>query len=321
MYVKHSARINNKEELANAVRQFAVQHGGLTDAGNISSPTQFSLRNANGWHFNFNFTDETIETTCTSSKPNFALTKTGTYQSSSKQTTSYNYATTYRLQFPLVSLHMISMGKQVVIVLEIANQVFRHHIFGNMETFGNVDGGEFIGGTNAKYNYNYSSSFSRTDLSQSSFADKAVTNYEFQSPLLFGCMSSTTRTLPDVGSFIRNGNEFIVLSYISFRPNRYNDSTIKTGVTYGRWTTNFVNTYNGRVQLYPYIVMYNYGYNNTQNPAIPFAYSNDIFYVNCQNIEPAEIINENYIVFPACTKLTTNMEFQTGNLGFAYRIK
>lgn len=323
MYVKHSAKINTREELALAVRQFAIQHGNLTDAGNIGEPTQFSLRNRNGWYFNFNFTHEMVATTCTREKPNGSITEGigAWYNYNSNENTKYNYAVTYRLQFPLVSLHMISMGKQVIIVMETANQVFRHHVFGNMELFNDPNGIEFVGGTNAKYNYLYDNNYNNLyNVSQTNF-HYYETRYELATPFLFGSMSSGTRTVDKAGAFIRQDDKFIILNAHGLSVQTNASNYLKTGLSYGNWTAMYVNDYNGRVQMHPYMVHYHYGFNTVSNPAVPYAYSNDIFIVNCRNIEPAQIINEDYIVFPVVTKLTTNAEFQTGNLGYAYRIK
>ena len=313
-YQKISNPCTNPKQLSDELKAFVLANTTFTDAGSIGT-NMYSFKSPENWYYNFSFTNTTIETTITSTKPTGTITN-GMAAYSATDGTGYSLTSTGNFAYPFVSRHFFTNGKLVAMVIEISSGVFRHHAFGKFETFGNADGGEFAGGTvttsraynitsagNYNYNYNYSS-----------------TQY-LTHPFVFGWNNTSSVGNGSKYCWIRKGNKFIRVN-----GNSQSASAVNAEFCIGH-NAHFYglggNNYNGRVQLYPIVwnIIKAYQTNAyTTFPQIPMYYTDFVALVDINDLLPEDVINNDWVVFPLVSKSTTLLnDVGTSSYGIAYK--
>lgn len=314
---KISNKINTPAELATAVKNFAIQHAGFTDAGAISNAnTAFSLRSPQGIYFNFRFTNDAVETIMSNSKLS-SYTINGIsysdYAYRPNQYPTWNYTCTANFTYPLVGATLITMGKLVAVVMEIKVGIFRHHVFGKFDSYDpNLSGGEFASGTTT-YNSSFNSDSRKPTLSE--FSDNLFSNSSLHSPFSYGLNTSSSVSKYGI-SFIRKDNEYIAVQALS------SVNINKCFYQVGSYFTNYApNQYNGRVMMYP-IELYYQSDRKNYAQFIPMFYTQDICRLCVSNLQPEDIVNDDWIVFPIVTKQNNPQnDYGTTFDGVAYRFK
>lgn len=310
-----SNKINTPAELATAVKNFAIQHAGFTDADAITDAnTAFAVRSAQGIYYNFRFTNNTIETVMSSSKlANFNVVSFNNYITNSTDYPTWNYTYTANFTYPLVAATLITMGKLVAVVIETKTNIFRHHVFGKFDVYNpRQNGGDFASGTTTNV---YSLSSDKNLPTFSSFKDNLGENSYIHSPFNWGRNSSSN--VDRVGaSFIRIGDNYCPVHIVGA------SRTTQYFVQVGSYFTNYSpNNYNGRVMMYP-IELY-YQANSSKNTQLaPMFYTQDICRLCVSNLNPYDIVNNSWIVFPVVTKINKPQnDIDSAFDGVAYKFK
>lgn len=330
MAISKHTNVQSAGDLALLVKNFSLQNTQLTDAGFIGSTNhQFALRNASGIFFNFNFTASTIETCMTTVKMDSVVHNDTARQQAGGgyRNTEYNYTWTSGIKYPIPTVHLITMGKLVAIVLEVKTGIYRHHIFGQYTPYNPQQvGGEFIGGT-VTFNYNYTGYASPVQLHDQNAAYFPLSSNPmyFISPFAHGLTTSYyTQQFGQV--FIRDGDVYVPLAvndWWNSRDSGGGQLTMKFGFQRSAYFTSYSpNQYNGRVMMYPIDWHFHYALNETNPPLIPAFFTNDICLLNITNLNAGVVVNDDWIVFPVVTKQTNlTGEFSTNNEGVAYKFK
>ena len=313
-YQKISNPCADPKQLADELKAFVLANTTFTDAGSIGI-NGYSFKSPENWYYNFNFTNTTIETTITRTKPTGAIT-TGMDAYSHTDGNGYSLTSTGNFTYPFVSRHFFTNGKMVAMVIETKSGIFRHHAFGKFDTFGNVDGGEFAGGTTPATVNNTNLSSANT-IGSYYYSD----TYNLTHPFVFGWSYSSNAYNAYKFCWIRKGNKFI-------RVNGNNQSTSAVNVEFCcGYNTHFYglggNNYNGRVQLYPIVwnIIKAYQPNAlTTFPQIPMYYTDFVALVDIKDLLPEDVVNNDWVVFPLVSKSTTLIgDVGTSNYGIAYK--
>lgn len=310
-------KINTPAELATIVKNFAIQHAGFTDAGVISDAnTAFAIRSPQGIYYNFKFANDTIETVMSNSKmPNFTVVGFSQYTGNPTKYPTWNYTYTANFTYPLVGATLITMGKLIAIVIETKVNIFRHHVFGKFDTYNpNQIGGEFASGTTT---YIYSGSNNTALPTFDSFTDRLYSNSNNTQHSPFAWGGSSSSIVHKLGaSFIRIDNNYSPVNILGM-----NDVT-QYCVQVGSYFTNYSpNNYNGRVMMYPIELYHQPNYNNN-SPLIPMFYTQDICRLCVSNLNPYDIVNDSWIVFPVVTKIANPQSDRSSAFdGVAYKFK
>ena len=312
-YQKISNPCADPKQLADELKAFVLANTTFTDAGSIGT-NMYSFKSPENWYYNFNFTNTTIETTITRTKPTGSIT-TGMDAYNHDDGNGYSLTSTGNFTYPFVSRHFFTNGKMVAMVIETKSGIFRHHAFGKFDTFGNANGGEFAGGTVTATannenlvsygvgNYNYSNS------------------YYFTHPFVFGWDTSNRANNYLKCCWIRKGDKFIRVN-----GNNQNSGGVNVEFCCG-YNTHFYgsggNNYNGRVQLYPIvwnIIKAYQSYALTTFPQIPMYYTDFVALVDIKDLLPEDVVNNDWVVFPLVSKSTTLIgDVGTSNYGIAYK--
>ena len=313
-YQKISNPCVDQKQLSDELKAFVLANTTFTDAGGIGI-NGYSFKSPENWYYNFNFTNTTIETTITRTKPTGSITN-GMDAYNSYDGNGYSLTSTGNFTYPFVSRHFFTNGKLVAMVIETKSGVFRHHAFGKFETFGNADGGEFAGGT-------VTSSGDNINITSQGvgYYDYAA-SYYFTHPFTFA-WSTTSYNSNNSYKFcwIRKGNKFI-------RTCANNQSSDAVNVEFCcGYNTHFYglggNNYNGRVQLYPIVWNIIKAYQSnalTTFPQIPMYYTDFVALVDIKDLLPEDVINNDWVVFPLVSKSTTLVnDVGTSNYGIAYK--
>ena len=310
-YQKISNPCADPKQLADELKAFVLANTTFTDAGSIGIN---SFKSPENWYYNFNFTNTTIETTITRTKPTGSIT-TGMDAYSDTDGNGYSLTSTGNFTYPFVSRHFFTNGKLVAMVIETKSGIFRHHAFGKFDTFGNVDGGEFAGGTTP-------ATVNNTNLPPTTY----IGTYHYSNtellthPFVFGWSNYYRANNENKYCWIRKGNKFI-------RANG-NSQSIETNVEFCcGYNTYFYglggNNYNGRVQLYPIVwnIIKAYQPNAlTTFPQIPMYYTDFVALVDIKDLLPEDVVNNDWVVFPLVSKSTTLIgDVGTLNYGIAYK--
>ena len=312
-YQKISNPCANPKQLADELKAFVLANTTFTDAGSIGI-NGYSFKSPENWYYNFNFTNTTIETTITRTKPTGSIT-TGMDAYNPTDGNGYSLTSTGNFTYPFVSRHFFTNGKLVAMVIETKSGIFRHHAFGKFDTFGNVDGGEFAGGTTpaAVNNTNLSSG----NVGNYYYIDTVLLTH----PFVFGWSYYSKADNANKYCWIRKGNKFI-------RANGNSQSTSGTNAEFCcGYNTHFYglggNNYNGRVQLYPIVwnIIKAYQPNAlTTFPQIPMYYTDFVALVDIKDLLPEDVVNNDWVVFPLVSKSTTLIgDVGTSNYGIAYK--
>lgn len=308
-YQKISNPCADPKQLADELKAFVLANTTFTDAGSIGI-NGYSFKSPENWYYNFNFTNATIGTTITRTKPTDSIT-TGMDAYSYTDGNGYSLTSTGNFTYPFVSRHFFTNGKLVAMVIETKSGIFRHHAFGKFDTFGNVDGGEFAGGTTPSTSNNRN------------LVSNGVGNYNYSNPyyvthpFVFGWSDSYDSNNSNKYCWIRKGNKFI----------RVNGNTQSYSGTNAEfccgYNTHFYglggNNYNGRVQLYPIVWNIIKPYQEDA-PQIPMYYTDFVALVDIKDLLPEDVVNNDWVVFPLVSKSTTLIDdVGTSNYGIAYK--
>ena len=312
-YQKISNPCADPKQLADELMAFVLANTTFTYAGGIGR-NGFSFKSPENWYYNFDFTYSAIETTITRIKPTGSITNDMEAYSPTDGN-GYSLTSTGNFTYPFVSRHFFTNGKMVAMVIETKSGIFRHHAFGKFDTFGNVDGGEFAGGTTPATEDN-------TNLSANyiGYYDYSATEL-LTHPFVFGWSHSYKANNQYKYCWIRKGNKFI-------RVNGNSQIVDAVNVEFCcGYNTHFYglggNNYNGRVQLYPIVwnIIKAYQPNAlTTFPQIPMYYTDFVALVDIKDLLPEDIVNNDWVVFPLVSKSTTLLnDVGTSNYGIAYK--
>ena len=225
----------------------------------------------------------------------------------------YSLTSTGNFTYPFVCRHFFTNGKLVAMVIETKSGIFRHHAFGKFDTFGNVDGGEFAGGTTPAAN--------NTNLPSGNVGKYYYSNTQrLTHPFVFGWSTYSEANNANKYCWIRKGNKFI-------RVNGNSQSSNANIEFCCGYNTHFYglggNNYNGRVQLYPIVwniikaLQYNL-FSTFQQ--IPMYYTDFVALVDVKDLLPEDVVNNDWVVFPLVSKSTTLIgDVGTSNYGIAYK--
>ena len=313
-YQKISNPCANPKQLADELKAFVLANTTFTDAGSIGT-NGYSFKSPENWYYNFNFTNTTIETTITRTKPTGSIT-TGMDAYSHADGNGYSLTSTGNFTYPFVGRHFFTNGKLVAMVIETKSGIFRHHAFGKFDTFGNVAGGEFAGGTTPATVNNTNLSSADTIGSYHYIDTRLLTH-----PFVFGWSYSAESNNAYKYCWIRKGNKFIRVN-----GNTQSSSEVNVEFCCG-YNTHFYglggNNYNGRVQLYPIVwnIIKAYQPNAlTTFPQIPMYYTDFVALVDIKDLLPEDVVNNDWVVFPLVSKSTTLIgDVGTSNYGIAYK--
>ena len=304
-YQKISNPCADPKQLADELKAFVLANTTFTDAG-INS-----FKSPENWYYNFNFTNTTIETTITRTKPTGSIT-TGMDAYNPNDGNGYSLTSTGNFTYPFVSRHFFTNGKLVAMVIETKSGIFRHHAFGKFDTFGNVDGGEFADGTTPA-TVNNTNLSPATNVGNYYYSDTELLTH----PFVFGWSYYHNANNENKYCWIRKGNKFI-------RANGNSQSSAANVEFCCGYNTHFYglggNNYNGRVQLYP--IVWNIIKPNalTTFPQIPMYYTDFVALVDIKDLLPEDVVNNDWVVFPLVSKSTTLIgDVGTLNYGIAYK--
>ena len=321
-YVKNITPCNTPAQLLSELRAFCLTHTTFTDAGSIGAGDLLCLKSPENWYYNFEFRTIDIKTTCRDAKPKGNIMRDMS-SFDNNVNNDYNLAETTGITYPIVSRHFFTNGKLVVMVLEVQTGVYRHHVFGKFDMFGNGDGGEFVGGTAASREKNTVRLLPKqTYVGEYNY----ISTIYLVHPFLFGLTSGYDNSGPSLTdskrTWIRYGAKFIPIGGTSY-------STNSTNIQYCvGYNTPFyggdANTYNGRSMLYPILWSITQGSSSgyalqtvQQRPAF---YTDLVALVDTTRVMPEDVLNNDWVAFPLVTK-STNMvnETNTPYHGVAYR--
>ena len=323
-FEKVAGRIVTPLDMARKFKQFALASGLFTNAGNISDEQVYSLRHTDGWFFNFNFSNDAIDLTLTKVKPNGSITAGMPNRNNVFfRNSTYTLSRTWKITYPLVSCHLIHTGKFIALVQEVANGVYRHTLVGKFDTYGTIDGGEFIGGT-AAIGQSY---YDNGTVAPVGFGN-ALNNMQHNlvCPFSSGVNSSALDYRITSATWVRHGDVFIPCSanaWSDYKSNQEPNVSMRHGFIQPPYYWAFgANTFNGRVPQYPIEWMVHFPTSDLVKPAIPMFYTNEISLLNITNIAAGEIVNEDWICFPITSKQNAGRgEVTTLGYGVAYKFK
>lgn len=321
-YIKNITPCNTPAQLLSELRAFCLTHTTFTDAGSIGAGDLLCLKSPENWYYNFAFSTIDIKTTCRNAKPSGNIMQ-GMSSFNGNVNNDYNLAETNGITYPIVSRHLFTNGKLVVMVLEVQTGVYRHHAFGKFDMFGNGDGGEFVGGTVAsKVNNTVRLLPKQTSVGYYKHIQTGYLVHPFLFGLIAGYDSSSTSLIDNKRTWIRYGAKFIPINGTS-----YNTSSTNIQYCVGYNTPFYggdANTYNGRSMLYPILWSIMRGGNSSyamqtiqQQPAF---YTDLVALVDTTRVMPEDVLNNDWVAFPLVTK-STNMvnETNTPYHGVAYK--
>lgn len=350
------------QQLMSEISSFVTSQAGFSNAGEFLALSQVNVNRSflapDGWYHNIevNPTACTLMSNYTKNKPtgtigNFTLSyrpKVDLREAYAPDVALENSVTiTTSISYPLVSRHFFTNGKLVAIVIETRKGEFRHHVFGTLDTYGDVGGGQWASGSSPQIKTsvdNYYGLYSQ-NISNKNYLSTDVTGpyigYNHQVSPFSSRLSnlsiyelsrnSTSRLGVDYSqSIIRAGDGTLTL-FNSFRSDYYvlHEGNY-LGVVLPPYFNHYgANLYNGRTQIYPFLVFRNtrktssyyfnqYDFDNVNLQ--PRYYSDMLGYCDVTHLEPGTIVNNEWVVFPLSTKSTTMTEtLRTNGFGVAYR--
>lgn len=298
-FTKVSEKITTPENFASVVRNYLVASGHFTLHTNFSN-TYFSVKHKNGKWFVLEFIGDGINCFLSLNEPTREI----------KQTLSSSRGGMYKVTYPLLNLYLTTTKTFIAISAEVRSAVFRHMLIGRMESYTNRQDGEFVYSTNSTYanvgfrtfSMNLDYSYYKNQKSFEYYSGNAIigfsnTNYSY----LKNYVVYKNKLISSAAGSDTGGEAFV-----SSPP-----ANIATG------TMNF----NGRSPLNTHHLMYFSG-----DPAAfltPVFYCNELATIAIDNLLAGDVVLEDWIVFPAITRLATiePNEIATGNIGVAFKFK
>ena len=348
------------QQLMSEISNFVTKQAGFSDKGEFLKISPLNVNRSflapDGWYHNIeiNPTGCTLMSNYSKNKPTGTIGNlSGSYATTLRQNTHLAYenaaALSASISFPLTSRHFFTNGKLVAIVIEARAGEFRHHIFGTLETYGDVGGGQWSAGSMLQTytsNNDYYERFkpntgSRSYLTTSSSSNDPYTGYTGAcSPFTTDYGNSNTAYISSNGakssqmglsqnqSVIRGSDDSLTAIYTQNWNDFFNGSKNYRAVLLPPYFNHYgANLYNGRSQIYPFLVyvelkkstsidQYNMSTVNLQ----PRYYSDMIGYCDVTHLEPATVVNNEWVVFPLSTKSNTMTNtLRSNGFGVAYR--
>ena len=346
------------EQLMSEISNFVTKQAGFADKGEFLKISPLNVNRSflapDGWYHNIeiNPTGCTLMSNYSKDKPTGTIGNlNGSYWTTLTQNTHLAYenatALSASISFPLTSRHFFTNGKLVAIVIEARAGEFRHHIFGTLETYGDVGGGQWSAGSMPQ---TYSNSVWYYELFTPNRGSKSyltasgegspytgytwtctpfTTDYDNYTTYI----SSNGATSSEMGlsqnqSVIRGSDDSLTAMYTKNWDSFFRSSKNYQAVLLPPYFNHYgANLYNGRSQIYPFLVyaelkksssinQYDMSSVNLQ----PRYYSDMIGYCDVTHLEPATVVNNEWVVFPLSTKSNTMTEtLRSNGFGVAYR--
>ena len=346
------------QQLMSEISNFVTKQAGFSDKGEFLKISPLNVNRSflapDGWYHNIeiNPTGCTLMSNYSKNKPTGTIGNlNGRYEPTLRQNTHLAYenatALSASISFPLTSRHFFTNGKLVAIVIEARAGEFRHHIFGTLETYGDVGGGQWSAGSMPQTylsGYEYYERFKPNTGSRSyltSSGDSPYSGYSgTYSPFTTDYDNSNTTYISSNGatssqkdlsqnqSVIRGSDDSLTAIYTQNGYEFFNGSKNYQAVLLPPYFNHYgANLYNGRSQIYPFLVYAElkksspiYQYNMSTVNLQPRYYSDMIGYCDVTHLEPATVVNNEWVVFPLSTKSNTMTEtLRSNGFGVAYR--
>ena len=302
-YIKVSERITTPQGLAEVVKTHLTASGLFSEHQTFTN-THFSLKHKNGKYFVFIFEPNQVLCFISASVP-----------SSSTKTGESGVLTCMRqLTYPFYNLYLTTTKTFVAISAEIRNAVFRHLLIGRFESFTNRLDGEFVYGTNSIYQNLGEKNQKLIDSIFSAAAYKKLRGF-YEG---FGVVGITH---PSTSYNYKNHvaiNASLVESTCGFK-------TTGKELLFSLPPINVISgsmPFNGRSPMNTHVLFY-------AQQATEAAFSSPMFYCNelatiaVDNLQPADIVLDDWIVFPVISKLENLPQTEVGssNIGVAFKFK
>ena len=347
------------QQLMSEISNFVTKQAGFSDKGEFLTISPVNVNRSflapDGWYHNVEIDPArcALMSNYSKNKPtgvigNFSQNVSASTRFANQLAYENGVAMSLSISYPLVSRHFFTNGKLVAIVIETRAGEFRHHVFGTLETYGDSGGGQWAAGsapktigTSGDYSSNYSPNASSRTYLSSSGENNPYVGYSYE---------MTPFTTEQTTSFYyvdSRGSTVIVYDYIDLAISviRGGDGSLTCLHTanfsdYMEGSKNYqavllppyfnhygANLYNGRSQIYPFLVYaelrkssstsyYDMSAVNLQ----PRYYSDMIGYCDVTHLEPATVVNNEWVVFPLSTKSNTMTEtLRSNGFGVAYR--
>nr|DAT00679.1 MAG TPA: hypothetical protein [Caudoviricetes sp.] len=303
-FTKVSEKITTPNELAGVVRAYLTVSGHFT-LHKLFTATHFSLRHKNGKYFVFEFGNERANdfVNCFLS---FTEPTQDIIENSSLQLGGMR-----KITYPLLNLYLTTTETFIAISAEIRSGVFRHILVGRMQSYANREDGEFVYSTNSTYeNISYNSVHFDAN-SASYYLNKQLVDYYHAS----GIVGIQYTPYSKYQNYVAYKGNLVVSSAGGYNKIARFFSPPPTNILVG--SMNF----NGRSPLNTHHLIYSEG--NSELFYTPVFYCNELATIAIDNLNPADIVLDDWIVFPVMTKLTNinSDEVSTGNLGVAFKFK
>ena len=298
-FTKVSEKITTPENFASVVRDYLVASGHFTLHTNFSD-TYFSVKHKNGKWFVFEFINDTVNCFLSLNEPTREI----------KQTLSSKRGGMHKVTYPLLNLYLTTTKTFIAISAEIRSAVFRHMLVGRMESYTNRPDGEFVYGTNSLYdNIGYKSFSASSDYSY--FKDKKSFTYYYGNAIIGIAYSPYS----NFKNYVAYNGKLINSNAGSNESDEKLISVPPTNIANG--SMNF----NGRSPLNTHYLMYSP--KGGTSFLTPVFYCNELATIAVDNLSAGDVVLEDWIVFPAVSKLMTVNpdEIATGNIGAAFKFK
>lgn len=214
----------------------------------------------------------------------------------------------YEITYPLLNLYLTTTKTFVAISAEVRSSVFRHVVVGRMESYTNRSDGEFLYSTNSYYD---KIGYQHPNNEQGIVYYSRVNGDEYY--YAQGIVGHAKPSRSSYKNFVAYNGELIV-SYAGGGSDKKFISPPPVNVCKG--SMNF----NGRSPLNTHHLMFSRDNDDFMQPVF---YCNELATIAIDNLTPADIVMDDWIVFPVITKLRDirSNEVSTGNLGVAFKFK
>ena len=347
------------QQLMSEISNFVTKQAGFSDKGEFLKMSPLNENRSflapDGWYHNveINPTACSLISNYSKNKPTGVIGNlTMSMGAKARFATNLAYdngaAITLSISYPLVSRHFFTNGKLVAIVIETRAGEFRHHVFGTLETYGDSGGGQWAAGSapstslpNTDYAIDFiSNAGSKTYLSSSGGSNPYrgytyeitpfttrkgdVINYVSSRGAAKGVNTYLNYTI----SAIRGGDDSLTCLHTVAITDYMIGSKNYLAVLLPPYFNHYgANLYNGRSQIYPFLVyaelrkqLSAYPYDMSAVNLQPRYYSDMIGYCDVTHLEPATVVNNEWVVFPLSTKSNTMTEtLRSNGFGVAYR--
>lgn len=347
------------QQLMSEISNFVTKQAGFSDKGEFLQISPANVNRSflapDGWYHNVEIDPVrcALMSNYSKNKPtgligNFRENRTTANRFANPLAYENGVAMTLSISYPLVSRHFFTNGKLVAIVIETRAGEFRHHVFGTLETYGDPGGGQWAAGSSPStsnggqnYNYKFSPKTSSKEYLADASSDDPYLGYKGDATPFtetqnvgfsyINSLGSTVRADSYVNlilSVIRGGDDSLTcLHNYSITQYMIGSKNYRAVLLPPYFNHYGANLYNGRSQIYPFLVyaelqkassMQNYNMSSVNLQ--PRYYSDMLGYCDVTHLEPATVVNNEWVVFPLSTKSNTMTEtLRSNGFGVAYR--